>query len=127
MWAQACELLERAERMHREFATLGEDTVSGGPVWEPPADIAESEEELTILVALPGVLPDHIEIDIDDEGLTIAGERRLTLPAGNSVIHRLEIPNGRFERRLNLDMSHLALSGQELANGCLHLSFRKHL
>jgi HSP20 family protein len=125
MWAQACELLERAERMHREFAALGADLVSGGPVWEPPADIAESDEELTVLVALPGVLSEHIEIDIDGEGLSITGERRLTLPAANSVIHRMEIPNGRFERRLELDMRHLVLIGQELANGCLLLRFRK--
>ncbi len=125
MWAHACDLLERAERLHREFASLGEDTLARGPVWEPPVDVVEVEDELTVLVALPGIAPEDIEIHIDSEGLTITGERRLSALGTNSLIHRLEIPQGRFERRLALDMRRLELRTQEVVHGCLRLGFRK--
>jgi HSP20 family protein len=37
MWSEACEILARAERMHRELFKLG--TQARGPTWEPPVDI----------------------------------------------------------------------------------------
>ena len=54
MWSQACELIEQAERMHRQFFRLlpSERTQA---VWEPPVDVFEDEREVTIIIALPGV------------------------------------------------------------------------
>jgi hypothetical protein len=45
MWAQAVDLLEQAERMHRQFFRL---TASERPqaVWEPPVDVFEDEREI---------------------------------------------------------------------------------
>ena len=42
MWAEACEALERAERMHREFFRPVR-SVSRAPAWEPPVDVLEPE------------------------------------------------------------------------------------
>ena len=50
MWAEACEALTRAERLHREFFRLGPP--SRQPSWEPPIDIIETERELWIIAAL---------------------------------------------------------------------------
>jgi hypothetical protein len=43
MWADACEMLARAERLHRQFFEPGRATASRLPVWQPPADVLETE------------------------------------------------------------------------------------
>ena len=124
MWAEACELIERAERLHRQFFQLGE-TVANRPLWEPPIDVFESDRELSILVALPGVDPSRVEVTIQDGDLIVAGDRPMPAEARAAAIHRLEIPQGRFERRIRLPIGRYELRRRELANGCLTLSLRK--
>jgi HSP20 family molecular chaperone IbpA len=119
MWAHACEMLAEAERLQREFFRIG----SGRrPAWEPPVDVYETERDFLVCVALPGVKPGDIEIALDGPLLVIAGER--VLPAGSALIHRLEIPHGRFERRIVLPAS-VRLVTRELEDGCLVLTLRK--
>ena len=62
MWAQAVELLEQAERMHRQFFRLTRRRQPHQAVWEPPVDMFEDEREIVILVALPGVPADRVEV-----------------------------------------------------------------
>ena len=57
--------------------------------------------------------------------LSIAGERPLPLPRGAGTIHRLEIPHGRFERRLGLPPGRYELGRRDLLDGCLTLTLRK--
>jgi len=123
MWEQACAMLERAERMQRQSFLVRSDR-HRGPVWEPPTDIIESGQELTIEVALPGVPSTAIDVLIEGNALVVRGSRSLTLAEG-SVIHRLEVPYGRFEKRVVLESGHLELIQRQLENGCLTLRFRK--
>jgi HSP20 family molecular chaperone IbpA len=125
MWAEACALIDRAERLQRQFFQPG---LSAAPAasWEPPIDILETERELSIIAALPGVEPHDLELSIDEDVLSIAGRRRL--PAARAAaIHRLEIPHGRFQRRIKLPAARLELSRSELVNGCLFLTLTKRL
>ncbi len=124
MWAQACEFLERAERLHRQFfqPARGEPR---GPTWEPPVDILETERELRIVVALPGVAPERVQVVLEAGALTVVGERRVASGAQPGVIRRFEIPYGRFIRRIELPMTRLEIRRQELANGCLELDLIK--
>ena len=57
MWAEACALLDRAEQLHRQFF---EPARAGTRLarWEPPIDVFETEQQLRIIVALPGVAPE---------------------------------------------------------------------
>jgi len=99
MWSEAFALLARAERLHREvFRPVGSATQA--PAWEPPVDILETERELLVIVALPGVEADQVEAAIVDGDLAIAGTRILPRELQSAVIHRLELPQGRFERLL---------------------------
>jgi HSP20 family molecular chaperone IbpA len=123
MWIEACELLDRAERLHRQFFQLGR-LQARGPTWEPPVDVFETDRDLWILVALPGVEPDQVEVVIDTDTLIVAGERRIPV-ASRAVIHRLEIPYGRFERRIRLPSVPVSVGRRELLNGCLLLTLRK--
>jgi HSP20 family protein len=119
MWAESCEALDRAERLRRQFFRPG-----GSSAWEPPVDVFETEHDLWILVVLPGVSPDQITIAVSDGVVVVSGERQLAV-GSRAVIHRLEIPHGRFERHIALPYGRFQLDRRELANGCLVLGLRK--
>jgi HSP20 family protein len=121
MWSEACDMLQRAERLHRQFFRPG-FALKESASWEPPVDIFETAERLWIIAALPGVAPEQIEASLDADELTIAGSRPLPAPARGAAIHRLEIPNGRFERRVRLPVGRFELERSELVSGCLVLS-----
>jgi HSP20 family protein len=125
MWAEACEMLNRAERLHRQFFAPTR-SASRLPVWQPPADVLETEREVLILVALPGVDPTAVEAVIEDGALRVAGIRRLPPELHSAAIHRLELPQGRFERRLPLPPGRYSTPVHHtLVNGCLLVRLEK--
>jgi len=71
MWSEAVEMLARAERLHRQ---LFEPVRRGAaiPVWEPPADLIETEDEVVAILALPGVDPNDIVAVIEGDELIVA-------------------------------------------------------
>jgi HSP20 family protein len=120
MWAQACELLDRADRMQRQFVRY----VGPGPdaaVWEPPVDIQETPEGLQFVFALPGVNSEHIDISLEQNALTVSAIRPARLGGANSVIRRMEIPHGRFFRRISLSGARLRVGDTRYVNGCLEV------
>ena len=121
MWEQACEAMERADRLYRQFFHRNRATAA----WEAPCDIFESDEALTILIALPGVELDHINVTLSAGVLIVSGEAPLPLEVRDARIHRLEIPHGHFQRRIELPPARFEISGRHLANGCLKLQLRK--
>jgi HSP20 family protein len=121
MWGDALSLLEQAERLHRQFFAVGP---ADAQCWEPPVDVVEGEDAVTVHVALPGVPAAGIVVRFEPGGITVSGVRRF--PAQRAVrIHRIEIPYGRFARRIPLPMHALEPAARELADGCLVLTFRK--
>ena len=124
MWAEACAMIERAEQIHRQFFQPG---MAAAPRagWEPPVDIFEGEHDLLIAVALPGVESQDIEISSEAEILLVAGVLRLPAAARGKAIQRLEIPHGRFERRIRLPAARWELQRTTLSNGCLLISLTK--
>ena len=124
MWAEACELLERAERLHRQFFQPGPGE-GRRPSWEPPVDVLETEAELYILVALPGVGADQLQVVVDGGTLAVVGERPMPGRARAGIIRRLEIPYGQFERRIELPPGRFEVARRELVDGCLVLGLRK--
>jgi len=124
MWSEACEILARAERMHRDlFRPAG--TQARLPEWEPPVDILETEFEVLALVALPGVNADNAQAVIEDGDLVIAGTRILPPELRTAVIHRLELPQGRFYRRLRLPAGRYSAVRRVVADGCLVITLQK--
>ena len=120
MFAEACALLKQAEQLHRQFF----EPSRGGARWEPPIDVFETERQLWIIAALPGVAPEAVHVEIEGEQLIITGTRPLPSKERNANIVRLEIPYGCFERRVALS-PRLRLSTRELQHGCLVLTFAK--
>jgi len=119
MWERAAELLERADKAQRRFFHLqvGARSVS----WEPPIDVFETSREITILVALPGVEASAVEIVIERASVCIVARRTLPFALAESQVRRLEIPQGRFERRIPLAPGRYILAERRLVDGCLWL------
>ena len=124
MWSEACAVLLRAERLNRDFFRPGH-SASSLPVWEPPVDILETEDQVLVFVALPGVDPDQVQAAIEDAHLIIHGVRVLPAELRTADIHRLELPQGRFERRVRLPAGRYDDVRRTAVNGCLVIALHK--
>jgi len=132
MWAQALDMLERADRLHRRFFQPRAETDAGpgaprpgATIWEPPIDVIEAGNEYWILVALPGVDPARVRVHFDGATLVVAGERPLPARCQVGAIRRLEIPYGRFERRIAIPWGDFELRDERIENGCLLIGLRR--
>jgi HSP20 family protein len=123
MWSEAVEMLARAERMHRELFRPAEGRPV--PTWEPPVDVLETEDEILVLVALPGVDLDRVETMIEGSYLVVAGVRTLPRELATAVIHRLELPQGRFERRVPLPAGRYGAVRRAAVQGCVLITLQK--
>ena len=123
MWSEAVEMLARAERMHRELFR----PAAGRPIptWEPPVDVLETENEVLVLVALPGVNLEEVETVIEGAYLVVAGSRMLPPELATAVIHRLELPQGRFERRVRLPDGQYGAVHRAAVQGCVLITLDK--
>jgi HSP20 family molecular chaperone IbpA len=124
MWSEACEMLARAERLHHQFFQPVRSS-SHIAAWEPPADVFETDHEVLVILALPGVNADRVEAVIQGSNLLVSGIRALTPQLSNAVIHRLELPQGRFERRLRLPEGRYLDIRRSLVEGCLVIALKK--
>ena len=124
MWADAVDLLDRVQRLHQQgFAPV---RVAGSvPGWEPPVDMLETETEVLVLVALPGVDLEQTEAVIEEGMLVVRGHRILPTELRTAKIHRLELPQGRFERRLSLPRGVYDAVRRSSMHGCLLVTLRK--
>jgi HSP20 family protein len=127
MWSEALAMLDRAERLQRQFFQQG--AVAGAVSWQPPVDVIESAEHVQLQIALPGVPADSISVTLDPGGLTISASRPFPCRGDTLNVHRIEIPYGRFERHIGLPLGDpyapLELADQRLADGVLTLLFKK--
>ncbi|SDI00177.1 MULTISPECIES: Hsp20/alpha crystallin family protein [Bradyrhizobium] len=124
MLSDAIETLARAERLHQRFLNLQPLTGKREPCWEPPIDVIETDDEILILIALPGVDPDDVEALLDKGALVISGRRTLPAELRNARILRLELPQGRFERRIPLPTGRYTIT-RFAAHGCVGLRLGK--
>ena len=77
------------------------------------------------LPALPGVPPDRFEITLEEQAIVVFGERSFGAPAGPGAVLRLEIPYGRFRRRILLPFGSFRLADMLLENGCLKITLER--
>ena len=124
MWERAQEILEKADKLQRHLFELRPSRYPQ-PTWQPPVDIFETPDSLWIVVALPGVEADRVEVTIEAGVLRVRGERALPQQFRQAALHRLEIPHGRFERSLELPAGQFRVGERALHCGCLFLSLRK--
>ncbi|MFZ4537130.1 Hsp20/alpha crystallin family protein [Propionivibrio sp.] len=122
IWAEALDLLRNAERLQRRV--VAQDALQAVPCWEPAVDLYEQGDELKLFVALPGVSPRQFEVILEGAGLVVRGSRPIPSALQRAAIHRLEIPYGRFERRITLPPGRFRLHKQFFEDGCLAIVLR---
>jgi HSP20 family protein len=123
MWAEACALIDEAERMHRRFFDL---LAAPGtqPTWEPPVNVFAADGELLIVVALPGANLDHIGIEIGEGVIDIEAHVPAPVLARQFGVVRLEVPYGVMRRHLDLPPGRYGIVERRLDNGCLQVHLR---
>ncbi len=124
MWAGALGALARAEQLHRQFFQPSASQPRQAR-WEPPVDVLETDNEVLVIAALPGVVASEVQVIIDGPFLIIAGERRILDALRTAAIHRMELPQGRFERRIPLPRGAYDRISREMIDGCLVICLNK--
>jgi HSP20 family protein len=123
MWSEALQMLAQAER--RQQQVFRPVPSRRGTSWEPPIDVLETDDAILILAALPGVDVEQVQAVIENGTLIISGERVLPDELRTAVIHRLELPQGRFARRIDLPPGRYDAVRSVAANGCLAITLNK--
>lgn len=125
------ELLNLQERINRLFEeSLGRgrpgEGAFGSGAWVPPADVYETKEAYVVLLELPGVDDDDLEVVAETHSVTIKGERRLAASARPESFYRMERSYGTFARIFRfedpIDADHV---DAQLSNGLMKLSVPK--
>jgi len=123
MWAEACALLDEAERRHRHFFELLA-APAARPAWEPPANIFTAGSEVQVVVALPGARAEEVVVQITPQGLQVETVVRPPACGAGMDVVRLEIPYGRMRRRVDLPPGRYELVERRLDQGCLFLRLK---
>lgn len=119
MLAEAADLLQSVNRLGCQYLRVG--PAAELLCWEPPVDMHQRNDELGVVVALPGVAPDRYTVALDHDTLVVRGERARGVSLVSGVIVHLEIPYGRFERRIRLPEGAYRIVDTQLEYGCLRL------
>ncbi|MCH9652094.1 MAG: Hsp20/alpha crystallin family protein [Deltaproteobacteria bacterium] len=93
-------LLEHA--MDDSIATSDPTKALGSRHWMPAVDIKESDEALTLSAELPGLGKGDISLTVEDNVLTLTGERVFEKDAEKESYHRIERAYGAFSRSFTL-------------------------
>jgi HSP20 family protein len=119
MWSDALRLLAQGMNRHQEAF---QPTDNG---WEPPVDVLETPAELVVVVALPGVRRDDMDVVVRGGELLVRGTRKWPSVPRPALVHRVELPHGAFERRLPLPPGDFQLVADRHEDGCLILTLRR--
>jgi len=132
MLHRATDLLQQAERIHRNYLQIAASArfrASYGrkPSWEPPVNVVETDESWWVILAIPGVAVDRVDVRLEGRELVITGDRPLPGCCHDGELKIWEIPLGRFERRVRLAAGeHQPSVGDiSLQNGLLVIELRK--
>lgn len=102
--ANADMVREDMERLLDYFSGSKPPMVRFSPtVWEPAIDVYETDNELVVIVELPGVKETDFEVLVDRDTFTIWGKRgKESQAGGKKVFHQVEIQSGSFKRSIAL-------------------------
>lgn len=102
------ELAQMQDRINRIFGDAytrrydNDDVMQRGE-WLPPVDIFENgDQEIVLRAELPGVAKEDIDIRVENNTLTLKGERKREAEVKNEQYHRVERSYGTFSRSFSL-------------------------
>ena len=105
-WDPFRDLITIREKMNRLFEEVvtsrGEEKDMMSSSWSPSVDIFETENELVLTAEIPGIDEKDIEIKLEDNTLTLKGERKFEKETKEENYHRIERAYGSFYRSFTL-------------------------
>ncbi len=108
-WEPFRDLMSLQDRMNRLFdesfrglARPGEEDWVLGGAWAPPVDVYEHEGNIVLKAELPGVDPKDVDIRLENNVLTLRGERKFGSEVKRDSYHRVERSYGTFSRSFTL-------------------------
>jgi len=103
-WDPYRELLSVHDRVNRLFsnAFTRTDGEEASGFWVPPVDIYEEGDNLILKAELPGVRKEDLDVSVENNLLTLSGERRQESEVKEDQFHRLERFYGKFTRSFTL-------------------------
>jgi HSP20 family protein len=105
-WEPARELQAIQQEMNRLFGSAYPqgNGANGGIAsrWIPPMDVVEDDEHFVVRADLPGVEEGDVKVELEDNVLTISGERRSDTEERKDGYYRVERAHGSFSRSLTL-------------------------
>ena len=94
------------DRMNRMFDDAGRtwrtDEPAATTTWSPAVDIFETEGEIVVKAELPGMERKDIALNLENNVLTVKGERRFTKETKDDNYHRIERSYGTFSRSFSI-------------------------
>ena len=109
-WEPFRDLVTVQERMNRIFDEAfrgagrggGEDDWALGGTWAPAVDIYEQDGNLVLKAELPGIDPKDVDVRVENNVLTLRGERKFESEVKREKYHRVERAYGSFSRSFTL-------------------------
>ena len=101
---QEMDLLRDMARVARRLGGEG----ASAPTWTPPVDLFESADAVVVDLEIPGIAPDAIDIELDENVLVVRGQRSFAGPGEGSTARRVERAYGHFTRTIKLPVGVLA-------------------
>ena len=97
---------DEMNRLFNEFFTPTPDRNEAGVFpWNPLVDIAETKDDIIVKAEIPGMKKDDIKVVIQDNVLTLKGEKQEEKQEKDKQYHRVERSYGSFERSFSLPVS----------------------
>jgi len=96
-------LQDRMNRLFDEFfrrSEIGPESASAE--WKPLADVYEDGNEIVLSIEIPGVNKDNIKVTVENNILTVSGERKQEREEKKENYHRIERAYGSFSRSFSL-------------------------
>jgi HSP20 family protein len=106
-WEPAREINSLQQEMNRLFSTFFEGPATGGPNasprrWVPAMDLVETEDQFVLRADLPGLTDADVDVSLEDNVLTVSGERKAEHEEKGEGFYRVERASGSFSRSLTL-------------------------
>ena len=81
---------------------MAAETDEGESAWTPMLDVSETDSEYLVRADLPAVKKEDVSVTVDNDAVTIAGERKFDKEEKSERVHRRECFRGVFSRSLSL-------------------------
>ena len=95
-------LQDEVNRVFSSSMNRSGETGLGRGAWNPSVDIFENKDQIVLEAELPGISPDDVNISIENNVLTIHGERNFEKKDESDNFHRVERSYGSFTRSFTL-------------------------